>query len=40
MSILGVKVRNMKVDCNTGVTWHWVGQLTLMMKIYDFFLFG
>ena len=40
MYILGVKVRNMKMDFNTGGTWRRVGQWTLMMKIYDFFLFG
>ena len=27
----------MKMDFNTGGTWRQVGQLTLMMKIYDFF---
>ena len=37
---LGVKVRNMKMDFNTGGTWRRVGQYTLMMKIYDFFLFS
>ena len=35
--ILGVKVRNMKMDFNTGVTWCRFGQQTLMMKMYDFF---
>ena len=34
--VLGVKVRNMKMDFNTGGTWRRVGQWTLMMKIYDF----
>ena len=34
---LGVKVRNMKMDFNTGGTWHRVGQWTLMIKFYDFF---
>ena len=34
---LGVKVRNMKMDFNTGGTWRRVGQRTLMMKSYDFF---
>ena len=36
--ILGDKVRNMKMDFNTGGTWRRVGQWTLMMKIYDFFV--
>ena len=36
--IIGVKVRNMKMDFNTGGTWRRVGQWTLMMKIYDFFI--
>ena len=35
---LGVKVRNMKMDYNTGDTWRRVGQWTLMMKINDFFI--
>ena len=34
---VGVKVRNMKMYFNTGGTWLWVGQSTLMMKIYDIF---
>ena len=34
--LLGVQVRNMKMDFNTGGTWCRVGQRTLMM-IYDFF---
>ena len=37
---LGVQVRNMKMDFKTGGTWCRVGQETLMMKIYDFFLFS
>ena len=37
---LGVQIRNMKMDFNTGGTWRRVGQWPLMMKIYDFFLFG
>ena len=37
---VGVKVQNMKMDFSTGGTWRLVGQWTLMMKIYDFFLFG
>ena len=37
---LGVKVRNMKMDLNIYGTWHWVTFEKLMMKIYDFFLFG
>ena len=37
---IGVKVQNMKMDINTEGTWHRVGQWTLMMKIYDFFLFS
>ena len=32
---VGVKLRNMKMDFNTGGTWRRVGQWTLMMKIYD-----
>ena len=35
---LGVKVWNMKMDFNTEGTWRRVGQWTLMMKIYDFFI--
>ena len=35
--VLGVKVRNMKMDFNTGGTWRRVGQWTLIMKTYDFF---
>ena len=35
---IGVKVRNMKKDFNTGGTWRRVGQRTLMIKIYDFFI--
>ena len=38
--IIGVKVRNMKMDFNTGGTWSRVGQWTLMMKIYDFFFYS
>ena len=34
---LGVKIRNLKVDFKAGCTWHWVGQKTLIMNIYDFF---
>ena len=26
LSSIGVKVRNMKMNFNTGGTWHWVGQ--------------
>ena len=37
--IIGVKVRNMKMDFNTGGTWRRVGQWTLIMKIYDFFTY-
>ena len=37
LSKLGVKVRNMKMDFNTGGIWRWVRQCTLMMKIYDYF---
>ena len=37
---LGVQIRNMKMDFNTGSTWHWIGQWTLMMKIYDLFFIG
>ena len=35
--ILGVKVRNMKMDFNTRDTWRGVGQWPLMMKINEFF---
>ena len=35
--LLGVKVRNMKMDFNTEGTWHRVGQWTLMLKIIEFF---
>ena len=34
--ILGVKIRNLKVDFKSGGTWRWVGQWTLIMNIYDF----
>ena len=34
---IDVKVRNMKMDFNTGGPWRWVGQRTLMMKNYEFF---
>ena len=37
---IGVKVRNKKMDFNTGGTCHWVEQWTLRLKIYDFVLFG
>ena len=36
--IVGVKVRNMKMDFNAGGTWHRIWQWTLMMKINDFFI--
>ena len=36
--LLGVKVRNMKMDLNIYGTWRRVGQWTLMMKMYDFFI--
>ena len=35
---LGVQVRNMKMDFNTGGTLLWVIQWTLRMKINDFFI--
>ena len=35
---VGVKVRNLKMEFNTGGTWHRVGQQTLIMKIYVFFI--
>ena len=35
---VGVQVRNMKMDFNTGCTWRCVGQWTLMRKICDFFI--
>ena len=34
---LGVKIQNLQVDFKTGGTWRRVGQLTLIMNIYDFF---
>ena len=37
---LGVKILNLKMDFNIYGTWRRVGQWALMMKIYDFFLFG
>ena len=36
MYVLGVQVRNMKMDLNIYGTWRWVG--SLMMKMYDFFI--
>ena len=33
------EIWKLKMDFNTGGTWRRVGQWTLMMKIYDFFLF-
>ena len=36
--ILGVKVRNMKMNFNTGGTWHWFGQWTLMIMIFFIWL--
>ena len=36
--ILGVKVRNIKMNFNTGGTWRWVKQLTLIMFIYDYMI--
>ena len=38
MYTLGVKVRNLKVEFKTGGTWRRIGQLTLIMKVYDFFI--
>ena len=35
---LGVKIRNLKVNFKTGGTWRWVGQWSLIMNIYDFFI--
>ena len=35
---LGVKIRMLKVDFKTGGTWCRVGQWTLIMNIYDFFI--
>ena len=37
---IGVKVRNMKMNLNIYGTWRRVTFEKLMMKIYDFFLFG
>ena len=38
--VLGVKIRNLKFDFKTGGTWRQVGQGTLIMNIYNFFLFN
>ena len=35
--ILGVKIRNLKVNSKTGGTWRQVRQWTMIMNIYDFF---
>ena len=35
---IGVKIQNLKVDFKTGGTRRWVGQWTLIMNIYDFFI--
>ena len=40
VSRLGIQIRNMKVVFKFYGTWHWVTFEKLMMKIYDFFLFG
>ena len=37
---LGIQIRNMKMVFNIYGTWRWVTFEKLMMKIYDFFLFG
>ena len=37
---LGIQIRNMKMVFNFYCTWRWVMFEKLMMKIYDFFLFG
>ena len=36
MFSLGVKVRNMKMDFNTGGTWRRVGNEHYLMKMYEF----
>ena len=38
LHILGVNVRNMKMDLNIYGTWHRVTFEKLMMQIYDFFI--
>ena len=37
---VGIQIRNMKIVFSIYGTWRWVTFETLMMKIYDFFLFG
>ena len=37
---IGIQIRNMKMVFNIYGTWRWVTFEKLMMKIYDFFLFG
>ena len=39
LCVLVVKIWNLKMDFNTGGTWRWDGQWTLMMKIYEFMIF-
>ena len=36
--LVGVKVQNMKMDVNIYGTWHLVGQWTLMMNFFYFFI--
>ena len=37
---IGIQIRNMKMGFNIYGTWRWVMFEKIMMKIYDFFLFG
>ena len=37
---LGIQIRNMKMVFNFYCTWRWVTFEKLMIKIYEFFLFG
>ena len=34
---LGVKIRNLRVEFTAGDTWRWVGQLTQITNIYNFY---
>ena len=40
LCIIGIQIRNMKMVFNIYGTWRWVTFEKLMMKIYEFFLFG
>ena len=37
-STIGVNIQNLKVNFKTGGTWCWVRQWSLIMNIYDFFI--